>query len=323
MTLNYQTSTGTITGRAHLGSANLLVGQSNQDSYMVTRRTSRRGDYLLACVADGCSSGEHSEFGAILGTRLMASIVDSAWNEGMFENAEATAWRVISDKLTDRLRQTVRVVLGKRVPPSDAELLQFTEEHMLFTLLGALVTNDKTYLFAAGDGLFLLNGRVIEIGPFENNAPPYIGYNLLAGDRKEHGLSIELIEKIDTSDLESIVVATDGAQALVSKQESCLPGKTEKVGPIEKLWSDPRFFDGSGQATDCRLLTNWLRLLNSEVTRIEGAPENRRLSRSAGLLHDDTTMIVIRRADEIRAQEPTQSSTTLSEYTTSERGGIL
>jgi serine/threonine protein phosphatase PrpC len=53
-------ATGTIPGRRHVGSGNLLVGKNNQDAL----GTAVSDECFVAVVCDGCSTGAYSEFGA-------------------------------------------------------------------------------------------------------------------------------------------------------------------------------------------------------------------------------------------------------------------
>ncbi|HET7638767.1 MAG TPA: hypothetical protein VFK47_08510, partial [Ktedonobacteraceae bacterium] len=57
------------------------------------------------------------------------------------------------------------------------ECMQFVHNHMLFTLLGFVLTPADTLVFAAGDGIILINEE-IHLRE-QNNTPAYIGYHLI------------------------------------------------------------------------------------------------------------------------------------------------
>jgi hypothetical protein len=60
------------------------------------------------------------------------------------------------------------------------DLATTVQQHLLFTLLGAIVTPQDTVMFGLGDGVYALNGEITQVlGPYAHNAPPYLAYHLL------------------------------------------------------------------------------------------------------------------------------------------------
>ena len=58
-------------------------------------------------------------------------------------------------------------------------------EHFLFTIVAAAVAGDEVGVWAIGDGAYAISGTGIAaapprvLGPFADNQPPYLGYDLL------------------------------------------------------------------------------------------------------------------------------------------------
>ena len=136
------------------------------------------------------------------------------------------------------------------------------EDLFLFTVVGAVVTRDATSFAAIGDGVAFLNGARLPLGAFEDNAPPYLAYAL--SNLETPPPRFERLASVDTREVASILLATDGAEGLLDA--------TLAVG-LPDLWRQDRIFrnpDG---------LRRWLSLADR---------------RGAGL-SDDTTVVVLRR----------------------------
>ena len=63
---------------------------------------------------------------------------------------------------------------------------RIVHEHFLFTIVAAAVADDEVAVWAIGDGAYTIAGRDLiacpprVLGPFADNQPPYLGYDLLA-----------------------------------------------------------------------------------------------------------------------------------------------
>jgi hypothetical protein len=156
-------------------------------------------------------------------------------------------------------------------------------EALLFTLVGAVVTPEHTLVFSAGDGLWALNGEAHRLGPFPNNAPPYLAYGLL----KPGAVSLQTNTLRPTAEVDSLLLGTDGAVDLAGLAEAQVPEREEPVGPLSQFWSEDRYFANPDA------LRRRLALLNRESVRADFSA--RRLERVPGLLSDDTTLVVLRR----------------------------
>ncbi len=253
---------GTVTGRSHA-----LSGKPNQDAYA----WASRGDVLVAVVCDGCGSSAHSEVGARLGARLCSSLLAARLGEGAPLEAPAL-WQGLREGLLAELR---RLALAMGGPLAETVI-----EHFLFTVVGLALAGERGCVFAAGDGIAVVDGAVARLGPFPGNEPPYLGYGLLSRDAP--GLSVVRA----FTGARTALIGTDGAADLAGMASRSLPGGGE-VGPLDRFWEEDRYFDNRDA------VRRRLALVNREVTR--PLWNERRIERHPGLLDDDTTVVVARR----------------------------
>ncbi len=80
-------------------------------------------------------------------------------------------------------------------------------DHFLFTVVAAVVTRDEAAVWAVGDGVYAIGDRVRELGPFDDNQPPYLAYDLLGEPAPAH---LEVV----SARAGSLAIATDGALEL-------------------------------------------------------------------------------------------------------------
>jgi len=270
----FEYAAGTVIGTYHT-----RTNKNNQDSFFYFE-----GDHVLVgVVCDGCGSGAHSEVGASIGApaiawELSACGLDRVGNE--------------PQKLKETL-EWAKHLMVKRISKCafrvGLPLVEAVSEYFLFTVVAVVVARDYTYVISFGDGFYAVNQKQVPIGPFENNAPPYIGYNIIAGKvniMREH-LGFVVNEIIPTSELSSVMIATDGIDDFLESSEKKIPGKEELVGPVSQFWDKDLFFSNPA-ALERRLC-----LINRTTSRVNRT--TRALQIERGYLKDDTTILVIRR----------------------------
>lgn len=277
----FEIAAGTIPGRRHLGRGPLLVGRNNQDAFAF-----RQGPAgTVAAVCDGCSGGGKSEVGATLGARWA---VAAAWEElveGRRSGAPGDPQAAL-ERVRRRCLARLRLLAGTLGQDLGAAL----EEALLFTVVLCALTPRRILVAAVGDGLVAINGEVQRLGPFPGNAPPYLGYGLLdeppEGMRPED-LRFRLLADRPLEEVEHLLIGTDGAEDYLRAEGALLPGRAEALGPLARLWTDDRFFEGPDA------LRRRLALANSEHLTWDAATGRPHVCR--GLLPDDTTLVVLRR----------------------------
>ncbi|QDE86631.1 protein phosphatase 2C domain-containing protein [Myxococcus xanthus] len=255
-----------IAAASVLGREHARAGRNNQDALCI--RASEHG--LVAVVTDGCGSQPCSELGAQLGARRLARAALVRLADGE---------RVDEPTFLPGLREDVLCLLSEL----RADLGREVMGDFLFTVVGAVVTSSLTLVFSAGDGVWALNGEVHPLGPFPGNAPPYLAYALM------HGEDVALTPRalVPTEDVHALLLGTDGVADLERLATTRMPAGDELVGPLSRLWMEDRYFANPDA------LRRRLALLNREAVRADFASQQ--LSRTPGLLPDDTTLVVLRR----------------------------
>lgn len=258
----FQLAGGTVTGRDHR-----LVFKNNQDAYAITACHG----LTIAVVADGCSGGAKSEVGAQLGVRLLTEQIAR-----MYTATGTLNWPRLEQHLVAQL-DSLAVSLG-------GEYRRVVEEYLLFTLVGAVITDTELTFFACGDGTIIINGARLALGPYPGNMPPYIAYRLLTNELRIDPQQVRLapvaIRPVET--VESFLIGTDGIDDIAAHAECRMPGLDKLVGDPSQFWTEDRYFRGNPD-----LVSRQLRMMARDFPLVQ--PEH-------GRLHDDTTLVVGRRA---------------------------
>jgi hypothetical protein len=262
-TIPFEIAAGSIVGRDHR-----LVPKNCQDGIAVHQSDG----IMVGVVTDGCGSQPHSEVGAKLGASLVCEAVRA---EASFRGAERLSWQ--------RVRQHVLASLDVLVRQMGGNYRRKVEEYFLFTIVGVLVLEQMTTFFAFGDGVVIINGQQNELGPFTGNQPPYVSYGLLGDsvDIDEQELRLNIVSKLPTDELEHFLIGCDGVIDLINATDKNLPGLDALVGPIGQFWERDRYFGNT------ELVSRQLKLIGRDWPKKDPEP---------GLLPDDTTLIVGRRA---------------------------
>ncbi len=280
MTSKFLIAGGSIPGRDHLVRNNLLIGRNNQDAFTWQELPNLKG--LLAIVCDGCGSRPHSEVGSQLGAKLLtATITRRLAGLTTLPDLDERFWEAVRQDFLAQVRTLSMSLAGNH------SLTEVISDYFLFTIVGALVTQERVWRFSIGDGLFIVNGEVIRLGPFPDNSPPYVSYSLVQSsfDKAPELLRFQVTE-LPADQLDSLVLGTDGLADLIQAEALLIPGNRQAVGPVSQFWKEERYFKNSDA------IRRKLALINSQVTSLE---PNGQLSVRQGLLPDDTTLVVIGR----------------------------
>ena len=177
--MNTITACAAVTGARHL-----RVGRNGQDAAAAWRA----GDRGAIVVCDGCSAGAYSEVGARLASQLL--IAKLAARDSIAE----PMWSEVREELASEIGRIVEAMPGDRVAA--------LHEHFLFTIVAAAWRGDEVAIWAIGDGAYALGDRVRTLGPFDDNQPPYLAYDLLGMRAPAH--------YVVSGRPGSVMVATDG-----------------------------------------------------------------------------------------------------------------
>jgi hypothetical protein len=212
------------------------------------------GGVAVAVVCDGCGSTPAAQVGAELGARLFANAVAHALATGAAPGDPDT-WAAARTSVIARLAGLVSG-LGDR----DAAV----HDLFLFTVVAAAVAGDTAAVWALGDGAYVLGGAVTQLGPFAENRPPYVGYDLVGEPRQAS------LVTAPAGNAGVALVATDGAAALD------LAALADDAGIVAHPDALRRFLAVRARAGD----------------QIDWAAQ--RVVRAPALLHDDAAVAILR-----------------------------
>jgi hypothetical protein len=153
--------------RVHVGQSlgldHQLKQRNCQDSYALHETTNA----IIGVVCDGCSEGPRSEVGAALGAQYLAVQAAQLLSQ-------STPLADVPDRLYKDLIDYLRQITDLSMPHNR---VGFVRDHLLFTALVLIITQEGALLLSAGDGLIVTDEQVECIE--QNNMPSYIAYNLL------------------------------------------------------------------------------------------------------------------------------------------------
>lgn len=168
------------------GARHVRTGRNGQDAAGVWLAPGRGA--IVVC--DGCGSGTSSEVGARIGAEL---VIGALARRIAGDVTEPAFWTEVRAEVVAALEGFVRAMPGPRE--------RIVHDYFLFTTLAAIVVGDHVAVWAIGDGAYAIDGRVRELGPFENNQPPYLAYDLVGNPQ---------VATLDVTTGTSVIVATDG-----------------------------------------------------------------------------------------------------------------
>ena len=277
-TIAIKTAAAAVTGARHVRSSRngqdaAAVWRGAVSNQMQLSGTSSRPsaqpppthEVAVVVVSDGCSSGASSEVGARLGAALFARALGTRLQADSRARAveRASCPATWAGARADVVRALAELL--ERMPGDRTEIIR---EHFLFTIIAAAVTPEGAAVWALGDGAYSLGDHTRVLGPFENNAPPYLAYDLLG--ESGPGAAPAHFE-IASPSCGAIVIATDGA--------------TELDGGLEKFAAH-KFVDHPDA------LRRHLAVLAKANERIDW--DERRVVRTPAALQDDCAVGVLR-----------------------------
>ncbi|HZJ63240.1 MAG TPA: protein phosphatase 2C domain-containing protein [Kofleriaceae bacterium] len=237
-------------GAAVSGARHLRMARNGQDA--VATWTGDGAGAIVVC--DGCSAGHSSEVGARLGAQLVIAAVTARLRGG---ESPGALWAGV--------RAQVAAVLGQLAEAMPGDRAAAIREHFLFTIVAAVAAGGEASVWAIGDGAYAFGDRMRELGPFTDNQPPYLAYDLLGMPQPAR------LETI-AARAGSVMVATDGAAEL---------GLAELAGLVDEAML--AHADG---------LRRRLTVLARGGERVDW--EARRVVRTPAALQDDGAIAVLR-----------------------------
>lgn len=205
-------ATATAPGSAHVNPGR-EGKRNNQD--VIVRREHARGSVVVLC--DGCGSQPYSGTGADIGANVIARVICDRLSTKQF------SWATITDDVVAALRGSVAAFAADSSVPAFEAAVQ---ERFLFTAMVVVTIDHVVVVGAFGDGVVMIDDEVIELKAPIPEAPPYIGYLLIAegayrtSKLKQH-LAFKIVKTLDTRKLQrGLIVGTDGFKDLVREDMS-------------------------------------------------------------------------------------------------------
>lgn len=279
----YRVAGGSVAGFDHV-----RAGRNNQDAF-AWHQDER---CTIAVVCDGCSEGAHSEVGAYVLARAMTEALRKRLDEPMLRSGNLHTLEGIVRTPPDLPRELplvldaaagdVRDALGLLGRTLGGDARATLRDVLLATIVGVVITDDVVVVFACGDGVFAVNGAATALGPFPDNAPPYLAYGLLPSAASARAV-VTFAAEIPTAGVESILIGTDGAAALAGAR--VMHARTgEELGGLAQFLEEERY------VRNADMVRRRLTVIGRDGVHANGDPFR---------LHDDATLVVIRRAKEV------------------------
>lgn len=270
----FKVSGGSVPGSEHT-KPGLPGWRNNQDAFVY--RIS--DNFIVGVIADGCGSSRYSEVGAEIGARIATKILAQEFQNRKLipKNIRTNLLRLLKEELVWNIAGIAKTI---QVDSQEDTI----EEGFLFTLIGFMIDPMDATIFSMGDGVFAVNGEIEIIPSFPGNAPPYIA-NLARERRLDRPTSDFVIRaEIETKNLQSLLIGSDGLSHFIDSIDLLLPGKTEHVGELSDFWTKEKYVQNPDAIRRRLSLVGLETIDHSGVSRIK-----------SGLLPDDTTAVVLQR----------------------------
>lgn len=277
-----------IAGASVQGRNHRETNRNNQDSFYYLNENE-----LVGIVCDGCGSGKHSEVGAKIGASIVANEIKRVMGK-----ADKGAKPEI---LLKQVRDNVSALLLILINSIGDKLRRVINDYFLFTIVGFFGLGDEIVFFILGDGVIIVNGEIMKIGPFENNEPPYLAYSLCETSLKngKSALDFKIVKVIKIDDFKSALIGTDGVADLINSCGKKIPGKIESAPEIKYFWEEERFFQNPD------LLRRKLSFMSKDSVKYKRNNEGeiQDIIRENGFLKDDTSMLVLKMEQRLHFQK--------------------
>lgn len=196
-------STMRVAAAAVTGARHLRTARNGQDAAAAWSED----DMAVVVVCDGCGSGQSSEVGARLGAQLVVNAVRARLVAGQ-SPADPTLWTAVREEVAGALTTFVDALHDRSSTSNDqARREQLIHDHFLFTIVVAAVRGVDVAVWAIGDGTYAIGDREQVLGPFPDNQPPYLAYDLLGAPPPAHFVTTTVVRGC-------VIVATDGVAEL-------------------------------------------------------------------------------------------------------------
>ncbi len=218
-------SIGSISRQGH---GHLQNGINNQDAQNLIIDDK----WIIGVICDGCTSNHPGGFnkfsanhiGASLHAELISRLCYSFIKKSKVIAEPDSFMEWLSDRYRPRLAKII-TTLGVR----KASLEEFVCNYLLATVIGFVITPNNYCIFHWGDGFTIINDQLT---PLSSDSGKYSALSILENNSTQ---KFKPIAHGNTSELERIIIATDGMGESDFISKEILPGfyVSKKSGPID------------------------------------------------------------------------------------------
>ena len=188
-------------------------------------------DLIVGVLCDGCSGGNldytpNSEIGAKLQARVIG--------QELLVRVPEFGVEVALEMARARWLSTIIGMAGVL----QEDLRYFVEHNMMATIMGVVITPEKTTIFRKGDGLYQINDEAPVVLD-ENNTPFYPAIGLFPGAREGADPHFQIEAELDTNEVDGIILGSDGADAFINYADH-VAHADKPLGPLEQFY-EPLF----------------------------------------------------------------------------------
>ncbi len=259
----------TETGSYHLSGEH--AGKGNQDACGQTLR--QYG--IVTVVSDGCGSTPDSKTGSSTAVRIVLKVAKKLLASGELPRTPEEFAKMLEVQLLERIKAIAKLMAVDDDPD------QILYQSFLFTVHIGVVTPEWSAVIGCGDGFIGVNGTIQELEAGRGNQPDYITYGLFSRGTEEFGrLSLRVLKSVDTLQLDSLLIATDGIAPIAEVQRR---GFT-----LSDLWKNEKYLEPEVTRETFKGLANDIQVIEKHPST--GA-DRARIER--GLFGDDATLVVV------------------------------
>lgn len=226
--MGFSIRAGKVTGRDHL-----LNGQNCQDALHHLKFEIDGLPYFIGAVADGCGEGLYSEVGSHLAVPFVCQSI-------RFSLQNHVPLADLPNLLVYQLKRFLSLLLDNHAFADEQERAEFIHNHLLFTLVGFVITPQHTLVFIAGDGIIQINDTCYST---HEEAPNYITYMLVEPSGRAADIPPLALYETPTANLDHLLIGSDAwidEQALLGKVwQGSSPASLQR---LMNKWSDAQHF---------------------------------------------------------------------------------
>jgi hypothetical protein len=198
-----------------------------------------------------------------------------------------------------KVRRPLVRKLGELAEDMGGSLTQTILDYFSATLMVGVVCKHGLAIYSIGDGYYIHDRdgylSANEIGPFPQNKPPAVAYDLVrentpyGGKDMEHWLGFQQWFYSPIEQVTRFGLASDGLKKIIEAQDLFIPRTTQKVGGIDQFWSDRMF--NMKTAMNQRLRQIATSKMEPVLDQVAGGKPIATLKDHPGFLEDDTTLV--------------------------------